>query len=358
MASTDSESARPGQVTLAGGYIPVIDLAYAYSGSPDHRTLLTQAIAQACQSSGFFIASGHQVPHHVIAEMLRATARFFALPAETKLALLAHPADPLMRGYSWPARPRDGDAADALLVTPDLSESFVVNRLGDPRAAATLPEGADERLTLRNPLPDLPGFRAAYDAYYAEMERLAMDIMRLFARALQLPAEWFDDKFDQHMTSLAANFYPPQTTPPKPGQLRKGAHTDWGTLTVLYQDETTGGLQVWSKAQGWVDVPTIPGTFVVNIGDLMALWTNDTWASTVHRVVNPPRERALRQRYSLAFFHQPNYDALITCIPSCEDPEAGVRHRPVQSFDYIAGKARRAYLEDRIVARRSSTPAR
>jgi len=345
-------------VTLIAGYVPVIDMTSAYEGSPADQLVLAEAMAQACRSSGFFVVSGHRVPRAVVDGMLTAVAEFFALPQEAKLELLADPADPLSRGFSWPARPRDGaDAEATFLVSPDLVESFVLNRLGDHRSGRPLPDGADPRLTLPNKMPALPGFQEACDAYYTEMGRLAIEIMGVLALALGLSRHWFDDKFDAHMSSLAANFYPPQLTSPKSGQLRKGAHSDWGTLTVLRQDEITSGLQVWHQETEWVDVPVVPGTFVVNIGDLMARWTNDKWSSTVHRVVNPPPDAARRPRYSLAFFHQPNFDAQVSCIPSCAEADSGSRHRPIAAFDFISAKARRAYMEERIVLNRPDAGA-
>lgn len=352
MPGTGEEGRVPGNVTLADGYVPVIDMRHASSDDPDARAVLAGAILAACRSSGFFIVAGHGVPRVAIDEVLRESKEFFALPQGEKLALLADPSDPLMRGFSWPGRPReDLGSAGELLVKPDLCESWVMNRLGEDAAIRAMPADADARLRLPNKMPAMPRFQAAFRAYYAEMERLAMKIMRLFATGLELPEQWFDDKFDNHMTSLAVNFYPAQVTPPASGQLRKGAHTDWGTVTVLYHDESTSGLQVWHESREWVDVPVVPGTFVVNIGDLMAQWTNGTWTSTVHRVVNPSREDAPRPRYSVAFFHQPNHDAVIKCIPSCEDPAGGARHRPVTSFGYLSGKARRAYLEERMINR-------
>jgi isopenicillin N synthase-like dioxygenase len=149
------------------------------------------------------------------------------------------------------------------------------------------------------------------------MERLAAEIMRLFALALDLPENWFDDKVDEHMTNLTANYYPAQIVPPRPGQLRKGQHSDWGSLTILYQDDAPGGLQVLGKG--------------------------GTWVSTVHRVVNPPRDVANTERYSGAFFHQPNFDARIECIPTCTGPSNPPRYAPTYSGEYIVDKFRRAY---------------
>lgn len=333
------------EVTLVEGYVPVVNLTRARTGDRESRIAVARAIGDACETSGFFAVMGHGVPSSTVAEMYRVTKQFFALSPETKMALLSDNNDPLMRGFG-----REGSLAasndDASLsherALPDVSETYTYNRLGEPDAP-TLPAGADPKLKLPNKWPDLPGFARAYRAYYNEMEQLALEIMRLFALALRLPENWFDLKVDEHMTNLTANFYPPQLLPPHPGRLRKGQHSDWGSLTILYQDDAPGGLQVLDKNASWVDVPAIEGSFVVNIGDLMAVWTNDKWVSTVHRVVNPPRDRADTERYSVPFFHQPNFDAIIECIPTCTGPANPPRYVPVQSGEYIMEKFRRAY---------------
>jgi isopenicillin N synthase-like dioxygenase len=133
--------------------------------------------------------------------------------------------------------------------------------------------------------------------------------------------------------------YPSQVQPPEPGQMRAGAHSDYGSLTILRQEQRPGGLQVQNKAGEWVDVPAIPGAFVVNIGDLMMQWTNDLWVSTMHRVVNPPRDLAGdSDRISLVFFHQPNYDAMVSCLPSCATADKPAKYAPVSSGDHLSSK--------------------
>jgi isopenicillin N synthase-like dioxygenase len=267
------------------------------------------------------------------------------LPREEKVALMSDRDDPLMKGFG-----REGSLAasseDASVeherALPDLSETYTYNRLGEPGATG-LPEDVDPKLRLPNKWPDLPGFDPAIRTYYGAAEDLALELMRLFALALDLPEDWFDDKVDRHMTNLTANYYPGQPVAPQEGQLRKGQHSDWGSLTILYQDGAPGGLQVLDKSEQWVDVPAIKDSFVVNIGDLMAVWTNDKWVSTVHRVVNPPREHAHRERFSMPFFHQPNFDARIECIPTCAGPDDPPRYEPVLSGEYIMEKFRRAY---------------
>ncbi|WP_244425425.1 2OG-Fe(II) oxygenase family protein [Pseudaminobacter salicylatoxidans] len=130
--------------------------------------------------------------------------------------------------------------------------------------------------------------------------------MRLFAVALKLPEDYFERFIDAPISALRALNYPEQTVPPKPGQLRAGAHTDYGSLTILLPQEGSKGLELITPGGNWTPVPPVPGAFVINIGDLMALWTNDRWVSTMHRVVNPsPEDGGMDRRQSLAFFHQP-----------------------------------------------------
>ena len=130
--------------------------------------------------------------------------------------------------------------------------------------------------------------KALYTEYYLRMGALAADLMRLSALALDLPETYFDDKIDRHISRLNVRLYPEQKSAPLPGQLRAAAHTDYGTVTILKPGDTVGGLQVADRQGNWHDVLAVPGSFVVNQGDLMARWTNDRWLSTLHRVANPP----------------------------------------------------------------------
>ena len=163
------------------------------------------------------------------------------------------------------------------------------------------------------------------------MSELIVFLMRLAALALDVEEGFFDDKVDRSIGTMRLNYYPAQAVPPEPGQLRASAHTDYGGFTILSGEDVPGGLQVRTRADRWVDVPTSPTTFVVNIGDLLMRWTNDRWLSNLHRVVNPPAGAAASAaRLSIAFFNHPNYDALIECLPSQGAP----RHAPVLSGEY------------------------
>jgi isopenicillin N synthase-like dioxygenase len=132
--------------------------------------------------------------------------------------------------------------------------------------------------------------------------------------------------------------YPPQLEKPLPGQLCAGEHSDYGTVTILGHEQGTefGGLQVLNRAREWVDVPVIPGSLIVNLGDMMQRWTNDRWVSTMHRVVNPPREPRLnKRRTSVVFFHEGNYDAVVECLPNCSSYENPPKYLPVTCGEYL-----------------------
>src|SRR2546422_811604 len=137
------------------------------------------------------------------------------------------------------------------------------------------------------------------------------------------------DKAAGAVGTTRLNYSPAPARLPTPGQLRAGAHTDYGGFTILSGEDVPGGLQVRTRNGRWVDVATTPTRFVVNIGDLLMRWTNDRWLSNMHRVVNPPAG-AGRPRLSIAFFNHPNYDVTIECLASQGPP----RHPPVRSGDY------------------------
>jgi isopenicillin N synthase-like dioxygenase len=185
----------------------------------------------------------------------------------------------------------------------------------------------------------LPGFQDAYRAYFAAMSELARSMMRIFALALELDEHFFDDRIDRHISMFRTLSYPDIKAEVEAGQMRASAHTDYGSMTIVRPDSALGGLQVRNQLGEWVDVPYVEDGFVVNIGDLMMLWTNDRWISTLHRVVNPPADSETdNRRQSLVFFHQPNYDALIQCLPGCLAPGDEPRHAPVTSGDHLLSK--------------------
>src|SRR5262249_8375261 len=144
------------------------------------------------------------------------------------------------------------------------------------------------------------GFERAATAYYRAMNELIRELMRLAALALSVEETFFDDKIDRSIGTMRLNYYPAQQSAPAAGQLRAGAHSDYGGFTILSGEDVLGGLQVRTRDGRWMDVATTPMRFVVNIGDLLMRWTNDRWLSNLHRVVNPPAGDG-RPRLSIAF---------------------------------------------------------
>jgi isopenicillin N synthase-like dioxygenase len=312
---------------LAG--VPVIDLGPATDGTPGGPAAVARAVDAACTDVGFFAIVGHGVPDSLAARMREVSRAFFDLPAAEKQAV-RRPQPEQSRGYLALGDENlsysRGDAT-----TTDLKEFFAIGPVDVPdhdyyRRPEAYPSFAPNLWPARP-----PGFRAVWTEYYRAMEALAARLMRLFALALDLPAEFFHDTTDRHISGIRANHYPEQLEAPRPGQIRAGAHTDYGAVTILLPDHVPG-LEVLSGRGEWVAVLPPAGAFVCNLGDLMQRWTNDRWISTLHRVVNPPRETAAgNRRLSIAFFHQPNYDARIECLPSCCGPGRPPRYEPVTS---------------------------
>ena len=310
--------------------VPVIDITPFLEGSANGKRAVAQQVDRACTSIGFFTIVGHGVPEPLVERMYNASRAFFDLPLEEKLKV-KRPRPEQARGYIGVGDENLAYSLDTKNIT-DLKEFFTIGPVDVPddeyyRRPEAYPSFAP------NIWPARPeGFRETWTEYYRVMERVAWVIMRIFALALDLPEEFFWDKIDRHIGAIRVLNYPDQPTRPKPEQFRAGAHTDYGAVTILKAENAPGGLQVLNRQSEWRDVATAPGSFICNIGDLMMRWTNDRWVSTLHRVVNPPPDAVLRsRRQSIVFFLQPNYDAVIECLPSCCGPDNPPKYGPVTS---------------------------
>lgn len=315
---------------------PVFDLGAFETADGATKRTLGDTVDAICRETGFLAIANHGVPQAVIDAVWQKAHQFFDLSPEDKQKARA-PYKGYPYGYLGPelealAKSRDVDSP------PDLKESFNGGPLRQP-ASITDPQAL---AFCYSPTiwPDEPaGFVEAWKTYYAALEDLAARVMRLFAVALRLPEDYFDGFIDAPISALRALNYPEQHVPPKPGQLRAGAHTDYGSLTILLPQEGSKGLEIITPDGQWTPVPPVPGAFVINIGDLMARWTNDRWVSTLHRVVNPlPEDGGMARRQSLAFFHQPNWDAEITVLDACLTDEETPKYGPVLSGPYLMSK--------------------
>ena len=310
-------------------FVPVVDI------SADPRVVGAE-LDEICRTAGFFQVTGHGVPDRV-AELAWTTATsFFDLPLEDKLSV-ARPAPDYPYGYI-PLAGESLSQSVAGAAPPDLKEVFNAGPPARPSRPFADPGEAWAYCPSLWPAA-LPELRVTWTAYYDAMRDLGNRLMSLFARGLELPPGYFADQTGQAANALRAINYPARDTAPLPGQFRAGAHTDYGTLTILRQD-AVGGLEVLDLGGRWVGVPPVPGAFVINIGDLMARWTNDRWRSTLHRVVDPAAAAARRQ--SMAYFQNANWSAAISCLPTCLEPGEKPRYRPVLAGPHLMGKFRRS----------------
>jgi isopenicillin N synthase-like dioxygenase len=307
-----------------GSVVPIIDLTPAREGDEAAKQAVAEKVGAAARSIGFLVVSGHGVPQAVIDRAEAEGRRLFDLTKAAKLRYRS-PDKAIYRGYfaveSGNLASTIGDAE----AKPDHREYFNIGRFDLDENDPYFSTPTAKRLFHPNIWPDadVPGFKPAFIDYYHEMEKLAALLMELCARALHMPADWFADKIDKHITNMVVSNYPDQPEELEPGKLRAGAHTDYGGLTILKTEDKPGGLEVQTGDGRWEQVPIVPGAFIINLGDLMAQWTNDEWVSTMHRVVNPPRGQGVgSRRQSLVFFHQPNYDAVVECIPTCAEKSA------------------------------------
>lgn len=316
-------------------HVPIIDV----SGDPKR---VAAAIDDACSKVGFFQIVGHGLDPVLERDAWRAAVDFFALDLEDKMDVAIPP------GGAYGYAPFQGERLAASLgvaTPPDLKETFSCGPFDTAGLAVGSVDPAAVFVQSQTPWPaSLPGMAPAWRDYYAALEALTADVMRLMAIGLGLDPLYFDPFIDQHTSALRALQYPDLGgRRPDAGQLRAGAHTDYGTLTLLRQDDAPGGLQVTGTDGEWHDVPSTPGAYVVNVGDALERWTNDRWRSTLHRVVTPPLDAGADcTRRSMAFFHNANWDAAIECIPTCLEPGASPRYAPISAGNHLMEKFRKA----------------
>lgn len=316
--------------------VPVIDISAWETSSVQDRRDLAEKVNEACINWGFLLVSGHGVPQELIARMFAVSYGFFDLSDEEKSKC-----DSALyqggRGYFSIGKKALARTKGDLAAPGDQKETFWSGAEpveDDPYYASPEAQGH----YVKNVWPERPEDMAAiWTEYRFACQRVAETLMSIFATALELPADWFADKIDKPISTLVIHHYPEQKAAPVPGALRAGAHTDFGSLTLLMTEKRLGGLQVMGRDETWHDIDPVPGAFIVNIGDLMERWTNDTWRSTLHRVVNPPASSgSASRRLSLVYFHTPNYDAEVSCFetliengvaPKYPSITAGAHHR-------------------------------
>jgi isopenicillin N synthase-like dioxygenase len=315
--------------------VPVINIEPFRTGAAAEKRDVAATVDRACRDIGFLVISGHGIAPEMVEETREVARDFFDLPLEEKLRV-AQPAPNVSRGYTRLGSEAVARSRGAASAVGDLNETLIIGPVDpvDPAYAAAPAAGQHFAANLWPERP--PALQPILTRYHRAMSNLAQTLMRIFALGLGLDENFFDDKIDRSISRLRIRNYPAQTAKPLPGQLRAGAHSDYGSLTILATEDKPGGLQVCNATGDWVDVPVVPGCFIVNLGDLMARWTNDAWVSTLHRVVNPPEEAGPEsRRMSLVFFHNPNYDAPVACIPTCLKPGDAPKYDPTTSGEHL-----------------------
>lgn len=319
-------------------HVPVIDLSLYKNGTPEGRAAIAAQVDQACRDIGFLVVSNHGISEELIKKTYDASKRFFELPHGEKLAV-DRPAPDQVRGYSTVG----GEGLSYSLdepTPPDIKESLSIGPVDVPPDDPYYTSEEAGPHFAKNVWPKEPAeLQGLWTEYFRAVDSLALDLMRVFALALNLDEHYFDAAVDKNISMMRVLRYPALTSDPLPGQLRAGAHSDYGSMTILRKELSDGSLQVKNRAGEWINVPVVEGTFIVNIGDLMQQWTNDLWSSTMHRVVNPPVDSPENiDRISIVFFHQPNYDAIVECLPTCQSPDNPPKYGPVSSGDHLRSK--------------------
>ena len=316
--------------------VPVIDIDGWFSGDAVARRRVARAVDDACRVSGFFQIVGHGIDEASRQNIKDVSDEFFALPEDEKRQY-EPPSREINRGYS--GRKTESLAySTGVARPPDLAEAFIV---GNDRVVEGDPyfEAERHRSFAPNLWPSRPArMRDAVWSYYLAIDALSHEMGNIAAMALGLEPDFFARRIDKAIATLRCNWYQRnanELTLPD-DQMALGAHTDYGILTVLMADPIPG-LQVIARDGHWHDVLPLEEGFVVNTGDALAVWTNDEWTSTIHRVV-PSSAPGAERRRSFAFFQDGNYDAVIECLPTCTSAERPPRYAPITLGKHVLDK--------------------
>ncbi|OTB09282.1 hypothetical protein M426DRAFT_316564 [Hypoxylon sp. CI-4A] len=334
--------------------IPVIDFGKWSSGSIDDKKRISQDLTDACRRVGFVYIVNHGVSDDLLKEAFSWSKKLFGLPHEKKM-LAPHPPGPTVhRGYSWPGLEKvsqhiveDGDKAKEAKIREisDVKESYEIgSEWSKTQPNVWLPEDV------------LPGFREFTTKFYWKCFEAAKELLRALAVGVGLEDEEFFVRFHSgDNNQLRLLHYPPVEAAKLSSNTvaRMPAHSDWGTITMLFQDDC-GGLQVEhpSEPGRFVDATPVKNALVMNVGDLLMRWSNDFLKSTLHRVTLPPvqkqhdaEELMTKSRYSIPYFVSPDPEAIIECLSVCTDEQHPIKYEPVVQGEYRRMRARGQYAE-------------
>ncbi len=324
--------------------IPTVNLAPFLNGTAAEQQAIARDVDEICRTLGFLVIEEHGIAQDVIDDAWTSARAFFDLPIEQKM----RSTPPYMgcpRGYF----PFESEALAKSLgvdTPPDVKESLSIGPLRGPDREISEKE-YEFHYGENNWPTEPPELQDAFTTYMLAMESLGNNILSLFAAALSLPHDYFAESHSDPMCALRCLNYPAVDKPLLPNQRGAGEHADYGSLTILKSDPNVSGLEVRLPSGEWVAAPLVKDGFIVNIGDMMARWTNDRWVSTLHRVVQPDGQSdGVQRRQSMAYFYNTNFDAAIDCIPSCLGAGEAPKYETVYSGPYLKSRFTAA-IDDR-----------
>ncbi|MEM9891855.1 MAG: 2-oxoglutarate and iron-dependent oxygenase domain-containing protein [Actinomycetota bacterium] len=299
--------------------VPSIDISGLFSTDKAERRSVATDIGEACERVGFLTVTGHGISTELIDEAFGQTRRVFELPETAKMAA-AWSDDRPNRGYDPAGNQRLDEEAAA-----DHKEAW---SFGPEHLA-----GSSGPMQVANTWPDLDGFKDPIMTYHAAAMDLGERLLRAMALSLALPEDFFTPFHTNPVCTLRLLHYPPRPAAAGNDEFGCGAHTDWGAVTMLAQDDA-GSLEVQAKDGSWIAVHPEPGALVINVGDLLAQWTNDRYTSTRHRVLGVPG----RSRYSVACFYDLDHDAVIEVLPTCTDADNPPRYPATTAGQHLQAR--------------------
>ena len=313
----------------------MIDFGSFLSGTPVEKHSVAVSITDAFKHSGFIYLKNYGFSRAVLSSVFASSARFFARPQQQKDSL-CWTTPQANRGYIATgqeklSRPDDTDGIALRSSNPDLKETIEIGREGVPNQPNRWPDHLDD---------EGKAFKQTMLSFFEQCKLLHLKIMQAIAMGMNLPEHFFDQSIDAGDNNLRLLHYPPVSKSvfrEQPDQVRAGEHSDYGTITLLFQD-SRGGLQVRTPRETFVDLTPIPDTVVVNAGDLLARWSNDAITSTRHRVVEPPlagddSSDIYPSRYSVAYFCNPNMDMFIEALPGTVGGQK--KYAGIMTADYM-----------------------
>nr|WP_321170109.1 2-oxoglutarate and iron-dependent oxygenase domain-containing protein [Mastigocoleus testarum] len=311
--------------------IPVIDFFLFSHGNKQAKQMVVKEIHDACSQVGFIYLQNHGMSEDLIEKVFIQSKSFFDLPLKTK------------QQFAW------SDEFSNQGYVGIERERLNPNRPGDLKEAFNLVESRNRVNESSIPESQNTPIHNGYILnFYEACNQLANKVLQALALALELPENFFVDNHSNRKHTLRLLHYPPLEQKPQIGQIRAGEHSDYGSITLLFQD-SLGGLEVKTSSSGsngdfgkWICAPSIPNTVIVNTGDLIQRWTNHVFCSTKHRVIIPDDNRVTQSRYSLAFFCHPNDDTTVTCLESCKKEHPPI-YPPILAGDYLLSRLRATY---------------